>query len=299
MLTQTNDEALLITGLLRRRGIEARLVQDNDGFDVCNLLELRFFLKKLREGSSAAFIAEEAWEQAEAAMRSKFAGSTALPLALEILGAFRRAHEKRYRSDLEMFLHESQMQDFTAPEKGQVVVSTIHKAKGREFDGVYMLLDPLKARTDEELRVLYVGMTRARNLLHIHCRGEWPALEKAHALRVADDAAAYPEPSETVMQLGLRDVFLGFCKAKQRAIFRIMSGEILECRGSELGTRMGSGFYPLLRFSKSFQEKLARLKGYAPVSATVRFIVVWKDLEEQKEYAVPLPDLTLKKLREG
>ena len=61
---------------------------------------------------------------------------------------------------------------FMNPE--QVVVSNIHRVKGDEFDKVYILdkvldLDPGEDSPDMEARVLYVGMTRAKNELGILC----------------------------------------------------------------------------------------------------------------------------------
>ena len=49
-----------------------------------------------------------------------------------------------------------------------VVVSTIHKVKGREFDDVYMLIADSPYKDEQLFRQLYVGMTRARNRLFIH-----------------------------------------------------------------------------------------------------------------------------------
>lgn len=53
----------------------------------------------------------------------------------------------------------------------EVVVSTIHKAKGREFDNAYLLIDDSKKPTDEVLRSYYVAMTRAKHQLTIHTQG--------------------------------------------------------------------------------------------------------------------------------
>ena len=55
-----------------------------------------------------------------------------------------------------------------------ITVDTIHRVKGGEADNVVLLLDCTKAvqnnlvaNVDEELRVLYVAMTRCRWSLHI------------------------------------------------------------------------------------------------------------------------------------
>lgn len=53
----------------------------------------------------------------------------------------------------------------------EVVVSTIHKAKGREFDDVYMLLTDNYTKNAELKRRYYVGITRTKNRLFIHTNG--------------------------------------------------------------------------------------------------------------------------------
>ena len=56
----------------------------------------------------------------------------------------------------------------------RIVVDTIHRVKGGEADEVVLLLDCTRAvqenmlkNLDEELRILYVAMTRCRNKLHV------------------------------------------------------------------------------------------------------------------------------------
>lgn len=40
------EEALQITGLLVKNGMQAKLIQSNDGFNLYNLLEVRIFLSE-------------------------------------------------------------------------------------------------------------------------------------------------------------------------------------------------------------------------------------------------------------
>lgn len=75
---------------------------------------------------------------------------------------------KKYRSDFEIFLHESNLEDFYKIEQGVVTVSTMHKSKGREFDNVIIMLNDSALNSDEEKRKLYVAITRAKSNLHIH-----------------------------------------------------------------------------------------------------------------------------------
>ena len=58
VLTATNEEAALITGLLNRRGIPARLMTSNEGFDLYNLAEIRHFLRQIDRATSGTGAAE-------------------------------------------------------------------------------------------------------------------------------------------------------------------------------------------------------------------------------------------------
>lgn len=44
ILTNTNDEALRLVGLLTKNGVKAKLIQSMDGFSLQNLVEVRFLL---------------------------------------------------------------------------------------------------------------------------------------------------------------------------------------------------------------------------------------------------------------
>ena len=53
---------------------------------------------------------------------------------------FEQTNKTKYFSDFKEFVFESSVEDFCDTSRADVVVSTIHKAKGREFDDVYMLI---------------------------------------------------------------------------------------------------------------------------------------------------------------
>ncbi len=98
-------------------------------------------------------------------------------LCLNIIREFELIHPKtKYISDLELFINESKMEDFAEAGTDTVLVSTMHKAKGKEFDNVYIMLNHFDMSTDEKRRLLYVAMTRAKERLVIHYNGSFEAL---------------------------------------------------------------------------------------------------------------------------
>lgn len=58
-------------------------------------------------------------------------------------------HTEKYQTDLFEFFSESKFEDFYEENDDCITVSTIHKAKGREFDNVYLLLSDAYPINDE------------------------------------------------------------------------------------------------------------------------------------------------------
>ena len=293
ILTNTNHEALLILGILRQRNIPAKLIQSIDGFDIYDIAEIRLFLKKLNAENTSPVISDEQWSTAIETLKKYYHSSACLPMILNILHTFEETNEKKYRTDLEMLLHESRIEDFYTDEKGVITISTMHKSKGREFDNVFMLIGNTKMETDEEKRKLYVGLTRAKKLLHIHYFGDKFDRFAEFATTDEIDLHTYPKPSELILQLSHRDVYLDFFKDKKSLILKLKSGMHLTARGNRLYVQVSGKLQPVLQFSAKCNENVKHLiaSGYTPYDAAVRFICAWKGKEDTEESAVILADI--------
>ena len=293
ILTATNEEALRVMGLLLQNGIPARLIQSNGGFDLYQLAEIRFFMKKLRTSQMSPTISDEEWDRAIAQLCEKYRGSTCLPACLQLLETFSSVSRTKYRTDLEEFIRESNYEDFLPETEGAVVVSTMHKAKGREFDRVYVMLGNYDISDDRGKRVLYVAMTRAKKELYIHHNGSFVGEELPEDVVCREDAVNYPAPEKIMLHLGHRDVVLNFFKGKKQRILSMKSGEPLQWSGDYLLADTGA----VVKFSQKCREELAHLTahGYRILRAEIRFVVAWKGEEDSEESAVILPTLYLEK----
>jgi len=282
ILTNTNDEALRVVGLLKKKGVRAKLIQSNDGFDLYNMIELRFFIKWIEKNLTTPIIPDEKWEEAKGRMQATYGDSSNLALCMGILETFELANKRKYKSDLEIFLHESNIEDFFRNDKGDVVVSTIHKSKGREFDEVIMLLDNIVIDTDERKRLLYVGMTRAKQDLYIYYNNREFDRFITGTVRAQVDSRMYGRPEEILMQLTHKDVNLGFFKDKKQLIQRIPCGTKLLVNAYGLSVVWDGAMRPIVRFSQKFMEDIEknRRQGYVMESASVRFVVGWMDMKE-------------------
>ncbi|MBS4029859.1 MAG: RecQ family ATP-dependent DNA helicase [Clostridiales bacterium] len=291
VLTQTNDEALQVTGLLLQRGIPARLIQTNDGFHLYDLVELRFFLEQLSIDPTTSIISDDIWNMAKRKLVKRYGKSEMLDICKRIILDFEAIYQQRkYRTDFEVFLKESKLEDFYTDSRETIFVSTIHKAKGKEFDNVFLLLENFEIGTEEKKRQLYVAMTRAKSNLTIHLNGHYLSHIRVENLTRLEDSTHYELPGKLAMQLSHRDVWLDYFIGRQYLVDSLLSGDILQFKDGEWLTDKGKS---VLRPSKRCAEQIERVQrnGYEPQYAKVNFIVFWRKEEEEQEIKIVLPEL--------
>lgn len=293
VLTSKNDEAYRVMGSLLKSNVRAKLIQSLEGFALSELAEMRLFFKHIENESASPIVSEKIWNNAKTRLKESYKDSECLPLCLDMLEAFELSNEKKYKNDFKLFLQESQLEDFCHDEQGVVIVSTIHKSKGREFDNVFMLLDNVETDIDTERRKLYVGMTRAKNNLHIHYNNDIFDEFEPNGTEKIFDERIYDRPEEIVVQLTHKDIFLDYCKGKKRFILGLKSGDELIIRGDTLYVMKNGKIYPVIHFSKKFKEERDKMaeQGYFPTKAKIRFIVAWKGKEDTEDTAVILPEI--------
>ena len=297
ILTQTNEETVIMLALLHSHGIKAKLVQSMDGLRFWNLAEVRYFLKKIDQSlkeTKSPIIPDDIWETAKHQTYQKYASSLALQYLHRSLQIFEQTNRAKYYSDLKEFVFESSVEDFCDITESDIVVSTIHKAKGHEFDHVLMLITHPEHPTDEILRRYYVGMTRAKQTLTIHTNGN--LFDTLHTAQHLYDTQAYDEPNEIVLQLSHKDVNLGFSKPHKDTILSLRSGMPLTYHDHCLC--LPSTSKDIAQFSIKMNEKIGKweLKGYKITTAKIRFIVAWKSKDapkDEKESAIVLADLVM------
>lgn len=296
VLTHTNEEAVILVALLRRHGLRSKLIQSMDGFRFWNMAEVRLFLKYIERDTHTPIVTDEVWNEAKRKTFQAYATSSSLPYLKRCIELFEKINKAKYLTDFKELVFESTTEDFCDTSDADVVVSTIHKSKGCEFDDVYMLVSQPQHVTDSEMRSYYVGMTRARKRLFIYTNSTLFDRLPADIHQV--DQTPYVFPDEVMLQLSHKDVNLGFFKSRKKEILSLRSGEKL-CFANNL-LYVPNNQQPVAQLSQKMQAELAQwaLKGYLVSSATIRFIVAWKPKDapkDEKEYAVLLLDLELKK----
>ncbi|PKL77063.1 MAG: hypothetical protein CVV27_07145, partial [Candidatus Melainabacteria bacterium HGW-Melainabacteria-1] len=293
VLCATNEEALLLESLLKQQGLPARLLMQLDHFQLKNLLELQLFNHHLQSYADPAhgLISAAQWQACREKVHKQCKGSQALVLLDHLLADFQAGHEKLYSSDWESWLGEIRWEDvYDRAEQGTILVSTMHKAKGKEFDQVWFALDHFNLRGEADYRAIYVALTRARHGLYIHTCHDWFD-QQADLARFETYHQPFERPRDLILQLGLKDIQLGHTMDQQRNCLRAVAGLELELIREGLFKEAQTGAQILI--SNAFRERWQKLvrQGYKPERAQIGYVVLWFNKADQKRYRVLLPQM--------
>jgi len=196
----------------------------------------------------------------------------------------------KYKSDFEVFIKESKIEDFFTAHGDMVVVSTIHKSKGKEYDNVFLLLNDFNIEKDSVKRQLYVAMTRAKNNLSIHVNHSFLNQIEVENLQKVEDHSAYPQLKEVICNLTYSDIWLGYSTNKQSLIDNIVCGQRLIIKNDGCSNLNEQS---ILKFSRKFLAEIATQasKGFHLKGARVNFILHWLNDDTQKEIKIILPEV--------
>jgi ATP-dependent DNA helicase RecQ len=287
ILTRTNDESGLVLGALRNKGLNAQLIQSNDGFLLSDLLEVRAYMDMIRIEETTT-IPLDHWEAAKRKFQKQYKGYLWTPRVISLIQDFEQTNPKtRYSSDFQTFIVESKLEDFVHPMSDTIYISTFHKAKGREFDNIFILLQNGVDTTEEFKRTLYVAMTRSKQNLVIHIHGSGLKLFASESTKWITNDLTYPSPSELTIQLSHEDVQLNFFITRQSHFMKLKTGDLLRVDSDGCADQEGNF---LVRFSKKFTETISKQKkkGYFLDKAYANFLVFWRNTTDQ-EVLIILP----------
>lgn len=298
VLTLTNEDAMLASYLLKHKGFNATMVGGNDGFRLSSLREFRWFNALLNLPPHATLIDNEQWLSAKKSFHECLASSTMCGLCEAIIATFESIYsEKKFVSDWNMFLWESKMEDFIKSDSANIFVSTIHKAKGKEWDNVFMLLNDSPRHYDERLHEIYVAITRPRHILSIHTNTSYQSILPIELSSFSEDTTPYPIPLHLSFQLTMKDVWLSTMDNpySQEILSKLQCGSPLVATASGCITTTG---VDLLKYSANFKQKLQDWlsRGYSISHAELSFVVLWRgNNESSQEIMVALPQIVLSK----
>jgi len=293
LLTHTNEDAEILTSLLIKEGINARLIQSNKGFTLDLLYEMDWFIQLFDK--QYPVITQDMWIKNKELFITQFSSISLYSNMIEILKEFEILYpDKKFLTDLLEHISQSKLDDLYQRDEKHVIVSTIHKSKGREFDTVILMLNH-SIVGDIEYRAVYVALTRAKNTLIINTnRSNFDRID-SYNIRRYSDIYQYQKPDELVTQMEYEDVNLGGSKYCTYSIKNVNTDGILDIDGD--GCKLNNR--PVLYFSKAMKVKLEekKLMGYEPISAKITYKVKWFDKDNNVNYWIVLPKIFFQKVK--
>ncbi len=309
VLTRTNIEALEINSMLNELGYKTRLMAGFEGFSLSSLYEIRVFTNFLKsEVGEVGIIFETNWEKAVEKFKSQFKDTPHYYTCNSLISKFDFSFpEKKLLIDWYEYCREINMEDAVKGDSDVIVVSTMHKSKGKEYDHVFILANGYDYSSSESRRLLYVATTRAKKSVHIHTNISFYDKIESTNFNKEYYEGELKEPLHYELILSHKDIFLSFQNNDiPKAIIKdIKTGERLEV--GEFVTQYGGRISlkktndnSLVLFSNSFtnnQLNSFKNKGYNIVSANVEYIVYWYNKDTNSEYKLVLPKLRFEKIK--
>jgi len=305
VLAYTNEEVMQLYSMLKEQEFNVRFIIDREGFSLKNIIELIEFDKVL----NGYLIEEETcykeiyFDNAISIIENRFQKSSNLKLLKKIIDKFLQESEDFYISHWVTYLEEIKLEDFEYFGKS-IVVSTIHKSKGMEFDKIILVNNTKfnndkKISLDDKMRLYYVGMTRSKNDLTIIKNGT----EIKKDFDFVDynlDIKSYEEKNLSFTHImSLSDISLGFDSDLFKRHIVFFSGEkvVFEQRDrfNTLCIVYQNKILGVLssQLNSKILEKLNA--GYIFKDIYIEYIVNWYDSEEKKYLKHPLCKIVMEK----
>lgn len=304
VLTTKNKEIVILESLLNAHYIPTQLFLNDKDFRIRDLREMRFFSSLLSQGierqEQKSFIEPNTWNSAKVQFLEQSENQSHTPLIHKSIELFEKQFTHAPISEWKTYLRELRAEDLRLEEQGKVFLSTLHKAKGREFDEVHILLQDYPVVSDAQVRNLYVAITRAKKRLHIHTNHSTfrQYSHQVEGLSYWENEEEYQYPAEITIACSLRDIALYYCDMPRvkEAIHALGYGDLLFIDQMEEGL-MNAQELPVLRFSKAFLESYRQwiAHGYRFYRAQPKYFLYWFDQKKEKEVLVPIVHIFMKR----
>ncbi|TXD83230.1 RecQ family ATP-dependent DNA helicase [Subsaximicrobium wynnwilliamsii] len=307
ILVRTNKQALMLNTFLKEFGQKTKLITGLEGFSLDHLFELRTFTDHLKLNTNdAGLIFNTEWADAKNHFVSKHDSSSHLDICLKLIQKFELNYNKQKQLiDWYDYIREIKMEDAIDPDSKAIIIATLHKSKGKEFDHVYLLLEDYDFAKTESKRVLYVGCSRAKLSLQLHCNSSFFDEFDTNSLSVTKFEGTTEQPKHFEVILGHKDIYLGSQKYSKTVnrINTLKSGDQLINDSVQFTDNIAIGCAKqdggnVLLFSRDFMAKKHDTfikDGYQLANGSVAYLVYWFDAKEGKEYKVVLPKLMFEK----
>ena len=288
-----------IYSLLQENNLNVKYLIDRDKFELKNIIELIDFDNALNSYLLEDEISykDSYFENALNIIESKYKQSENLSLIYKVVDKFLSESDNYYISQWLSYLEEIRLEDFENT-KNKILVSTIHKSKGMEFDKVYLLVNQNPSK-DVEKRLFYVGMTRAKSELNIIRYGNNIENKKDYVKYFFDEKEYISESKTFTCIMSLSDIKLGFNYEKYGNYNNLYAGSNLKIERKQnfdnfclLDNNKVIGI-----FSNNFQSFIEKKieENFVFETCILEYLVLWEDKDFKNKVKHPLCKIIMKK----
>ncbi len=294
VLAFSNNEVADIYALLHGENIAVNYLLDNDGFKLSSLVEIRFLDTLLKDKELNENLLWESYEK----VKQRYSGSKNLTILYKIVKGFIDDHEVYTPSLWYIYLDEISSEQLIST-YNKVLVSTIHKAKGKEFDTVVLVAHKM-ILNDDFIRLFYVGMTRAKKKLIIVTDNEYFKSSSTAAVENIVNNKQYIEPNKKTLVMGLSDLYMSFQSQHDAQNIDLIAGSKVYIR--ELTKHkpyyLVQNDILIAQLSKKMQNTIIthEAQGYSLSAVTIENVIEWFDEKYDKNKHLPLCKLSMNKL---
>lgn len=298
ILAYSNDEVMQIYSELKAKRISVRYIINRDEYrlkDMQELYDFNIVLQSYLVGET--IFKREYFEKALQHIVQKYEKSSNKELVIKVIDRFLESNDIYYLSEWLSYLEMIHKEDFENDSKS-IVVSTIHKSKGMEFQKVFLLINTIPT-DDEKRRLYYVGMTRAKDTLVVLYKGKQSNIKSSYA-RYEEDTQVY-NVNEILYThiMSLEDIYLGFDVHKYSTKNYFLAGMKVTIEFKDQWNKFCVVYNKriIAVFSKKFQmiiqEKLQQ--GFNFDEVVIENVVVWFNDVKMKNHLHPLCKIVMKK----
>jgi ATP-dependent DNA helicase RecQ len=298
VLAFSNDEVMQIYSLLEAEGVAVRYIIEREKYQLKNMVELYEFNNILHSFLlDENTFKEEYFTKSLDILEKKYKASANLALVERIVERFLMQSDFYYISEWLTYLESIQKEDFES-DSSRVVVTTIHKSKGMEFEQVYLLVNEMP-KSDEKRRLYYVGMTRAKEQLNILHRAKQSSHKSSYARYIEDNNEYNNEEKRYTHLMSLADINLGFDPHKYSTKNNFYAGMrvSIEKRDRWKNLCIIANGRIIAVLSNSFHQEISQRvqKGFVFDEVSIESIVVWLNEKEAKNHLHPLCKIVMKR----
>jgi ATP-dependent DNA helicase RecQ len=298
ILAFSNEEVMQIYSALESHGVAVRYIIEREKYQLKNMVELyelnnivHSFLLDESSFKEAYFL------QALEILQQKYQGSSNLDLVQKIVDRFLVQSDFYYISEWLTYLETIYREDFES-DNASIVVTTIHKSKGMEFEKVYLLVNKIPV-DDIRRRLYYVGMTRAKKSLNILYKAKQSTQKSVYADYIEDTTPYQVQEKRYTHIMSLGDINLGFDPFRYSTKNNFMAGMQVSIQKRDKWQNLciiANGKI-IAVLSKKFHEEISQRlqKGFVFDEVKIESVVVWFNEKEQKNYLHPLCKIVMKR----